>query len=81
MAVPLVQVRHKTTGRKTFLPETALRLPDFRDYVKTPSQKARDEVPDGTAFPAETSGDEPATVDAKSADTTTKAPSASDKRS
>lgn len=58
MAIPLVQVRHKVTGRKTFLPESALRT--FPDYVKTPSQKSRDQVPDGTAFPAQTSdGDQP----------------------
>lgn len=50
MPIPLVQVRHKTTGQKTFLPETSLR--HMPDYVRTPSQKARDEVPDGTAFPA-----------------------------
>lgn len=50
MAIPMVQVRHKTTGAKTFLPETALR--NFPDYVKTPSQKSRDQVPDGSAFPA-----------------------------
>ncbi len=63
MAIPLVQVRHKTTGAKTFLPESSLQ--HFPDYAKTPSQKAREEVPDGTAFPAGTVGDEPA------ADTTT----------
>lgn len=67
MTVPLVQVRHKTTGVKTFLPETA--LPNFPDYVRTPSQKARDEVPDGSAFPTETTDDE-------SADITTAAASA-----
>ena len=55
MAIPLVQVRHKVTGRKTFLPETALR--HFPDYQKTPSQKARDQVPDGTAFPINTAAD------------------------
>lgn len=65
MAIPLVQVRHKTTGAKTFLPETALR--HFPDYVKTPSQKARDQVPDGTAFPAAPAADD------ESADTTTAA--------
>ena len=64
MAIPLVQVRNKTTGVKTFLPETA--LPHFPDYVKTPSQKAREQVPDGTAFPADTG-------DQSSADTTTPA--------
>lgn len=58
MAIPLVQVRHKKTGVKTFLPETA--LPHFPDYVKTPSQKSREQVPDGSAFPTETPGDEPA---------------------
>lgn len=78
MAVPLVHVRHKKTGEKTFLPESALRF--FPDYVKTPSQKSRDQVPDGTAFP-QTVGDQPATADDQSADTTTKTPSASDKRS
>lgn len=58
MAIPLVQVRHKRTGVKTFLPETALR--HFPDFVKTPSQKAREQVPDGTAFPAtQTTGDQP----------------------
>lgn len=73
MAIKLVHVRHKTTGRKTFLPETALKT--FPDYVKTPSQKARDEVPDGSAFPAQTSGDQPAdttTPAAASAPTTPK---------
>jgi len=49
MAIPLVQVRHKETGKKSFLPESA--LPNFPDYVKTPSQKAREQVPDGSAFP------------------------------
>ncbi|TYP82073.1 hypothetical protein [Blastococcus xanthinilyticus] len=53
MAIPLVQVRHKATGKKAFLPESA--LPNFPDYVKTPSQKAREQVPDGTAFPTEPS--------------------------
>lgn len=72
MAIKLVQVRPKGGGPKTFLPETALQ--HFPGYVKTGSQKARDEIPDGTAFPTETSDDE-------SADTTTQAPSASDKRS
>lgn len=74
MAIPLVQVRHKTTGAKTFLPETALQY--FGDYVKTPSQKALTEVPDGTAFPT-------TATDAESEDTptTTTAHAASDKRS
>jgi hypothetical protein len=49
MAIPLVQVQHKTTGAKTFLAETA--LPSFPDYVETSSQKAREQEPDGTAFP------------------------------
>lgn len=57
MAIPLVQVRHKKTGAKTFLPESALRF--LPDYVKTPSQKSRDEVPDGTAFPLEIPGGQP----------------------
>lgn len=73
MAIPLVQVRHKITGAKTFLPETA--LPNFPDYVKTPSQKSRDQVPDGSAFPADTTADEPSDDDTKttttSASTTT----------
>ena len=75
MAIPLVQVRHKVTGRKTFLPETA--LPNFPDYVKTPSQKSREEVPDGTAFPTETTGDEPADTTATA--TTTSSASATTK--
>lgn len=74
MAIPLVQVRHKTTGQKTFLPETA--LPFFPDYVKTPSQTAREEVPDGTAFPPEATGDEPAETTA----TTSSAPTTPTKR-
>lgn len=65
MAIPLVHVRHKVTGAKTFLPETS--LDNFPDYVRTPSQKARDEIPDGTAFPAAV------TADDQSADATTAA--------
>lgn len=68
MAIPLVQVRHKKTGQKTFLPETALRY--LTDYVKTPSQKAREDVPDGTAFPAVAGED--TTAATASAPTTTK---------
>ena len=73
MAIPLVQVRHKVTGQKTFLPETALR--HLSDYVKTPSQKSREQVPDGTAFPTETADDtseETTTTAAASAPTTPK---------
>ena len=71
MAIPLVQVRHKKTGRKTFLPESALR--NFPDYVKTPSQKSREEVPDGTAFPVAVDGaDDPTPTATSSASTTTK---------
>ena len=66
MAIPLVQVRHKVTGKKTFLPETA--LPNFPDYVKTPSQKAREQVPDGTAFVGQVVDDEPVEVAAKPAE-------------
>jgi hypothetical protein len=51
MAIPLVQVRHKSTGRKGFMAESSLRY--FPDWVKAPSQRAREEVPDGTAFAAE----------------------------
>ena len=75
MAIPLVQVRHKKTGRKTFLPETALR--NFPDYVKTPSQKSREEVPDGTAYPADVAAraetdQKPAANSSESPATTTK---------
>jgi len=71
MAIPLVQVRHKHTGKKTFLPESS--LANFPDYVKTPSQKAREEVPDGTAFPAAVDGADDSTPTAtSSASTTTK---------
>ena len=72
MAIPLVQVRHKKTGAKTFLPETA--LPNFPDYVKTPSQKSRDQVPDGTAYPGAVEadeGDQDSTTATSSASTTT----------
>jgi hypothetical protein len=77
MAIPLVQVRHKATGRKGFMAESSLRY--FPDWVKAPSQKARDEVPDGTAFPTEedsTSTEEDSTTNtttsSASATTTTK---------
>ena len=71
MAIKLIQVCHKGTGTKTFLPETALRF--FPDYVKTPSQKSREEVPDGTAFPAAVDGADDTTPTAtSSASTTTK---------
>lgn len=62
MAIRMIHVRHKVTGKKAFLPETA--LPNFPGYVKTPSQKARDEVPDGSAFPgAPVDDDEPPTLE------------------
>lgn len=51
MPVEMVSVRHKKTGQKAFLPKAALST--FPDYQKTPSQEAREGVPDGTAFPAE----------------------------
>lgn len=71
MATKIVQVRHKVTGAKTFMAESA--LPHFPDYVKTPSQKSREEVPDGSAFPAGTAGSEPddSTPTTSSASTTT----------
>jgi hypothetical protein len=57
MAIEMIEVYSKTTGAKTFMAETA--LPNFPDYARTPSQRSRDEVPDGSAFPAGTNGSSP----------------------
>ena len=64
------EVLHSSnTGKKTFLSETSLKT--FPDYVKTPSQKAREEVPDGTAFPAEVAGEDQQEATSSASTTTT----------
>lgn len=55
MAIPMIQVYNKVTGKKTFLPASA--LPNFPGYARTPSQRSRDQVPDGSAFPTEPADD------------------------
>ncbi len=58
-------VRHKGTGQKAVIPEAALRhLPD---YQKTAQQLRRDDIPDGTAFPADTAPTDQPTAKAATA--------------
>lgn len=55
MAVRMVQVRHKETGAKTFMADTAVK--HFPGYVRTGSDKEPLDVPDGSAFAVELTDD------------------------
>ena len=67
--IPMISVRHKTTGAKTRLPETA--LPHFPDYVRTPTQRRSDEAAargDTTAKPTRKGTSKATTTAAQAAD-------------